>query len=245
MKKIFSILLMSLFSFALSAQINSGEIIYKVKATPDFDEWVDSVTSKIEDEMAASYVKKQMTQTRRALPHLKLQLKFNATEAIFEQEANMASDNEIDLEIIAGSAGVSGKYYTNLKEGIALQQFKFEKTWLIEEDIKDLDWKITGETKEIAGYQTRKATTTIDLNDKVKGEITAWFTTDLPYQFGPIDVRGLPGLILGLERNHYYFYADEINLKEKDLKIKRPTKGKKVSREEYTQYIKELTKEFE
>src|SRR5699024_483959 len=116
----FSILLMILFSFALSAQINSGEIIYKVKATPDFDEWVDSVTSKIEDEMAASYVKKQMTQTRRALPHLKLQLKFNATEAIFEQEANMASDNEIDLEIIAGSAGVSGKYYTNLKEGIAL-----------------------------------------------------------------------------------------------------------------------------
>ncbi len=195
--------------------------------------------------MAANFVKKQMEQTRRALPYLQLQLKFNAEEALFQQEESMANDNEIDLERIAGSVGVNGKYYTNLKEGIALQQLEFDKTWLIEENIKDLKWKITGETKEIAGYQTRKATTVIDLNSKVKGKIIAWFATDLPYQFGPIDMRGLPGLILGLERNHYYFYADEVNLKEKDLKIKRLTKGKKVSREEYNQHLKELSKGLE
>jgi len=46
-------------------------------------------------------------------------------------------------------------------------------------------------------------------------------------------------MILGLERNHRYFYADKIKLSEQKKNIKTPTKGKAVSLTEYNQAMKD------
>ena len=66
--------------------------------------------------------------------------------------------------------------------------------------------------------------------------IVAWFTTDIPVPAGP-EVQGqLPGLILALDMNdgRMVYKAIEISAKADVASVKEPTKGKKVTPEEFT-----------
>jgi len=80
-----------------------------------------------------------------------------------------------------------------------------------------ISWEIKGEYKEIMGYSCQLAEATIDAKIKVKRDqfkVKAWFTTEIPIQEGPSIYKGLPGLILGLEKHGRYIYATSINFPE-------------------------------
>jgi len=63
--------------------------------------------------------------------------------------------------------------------------------------------------------------------------IVAWFTPELPFPFGPQEVRGLLGLILEMKyRDIYTYYTESLDLYFKPQKINRPSKGEVVSWEE-------------
>ena len=63
-----------------------------------------------------------------------------------------------------------------------------------QENDMEFNWTITDETKEIAGYRCSKALIEIKNN-----KIIAWFTTEIPINYGPMNLRGLPGFILQAE----------------------------------------------
>src|SRR5699024_11197932 len=78
-------------------------------------------------------------------------------------------------------------------------------------------------------FTVKKATATVNLNyKKKKGVLTAWFTPDLPFQFGPIGYAGLPGLILELSIRGITYYADDIQLDDEPKVIKEPTNGERM-----------------
>lgn len=151
--------------------------------------------------------------------------------------------------------------FHNVSEGRKVDQRELGgKTYIIADSIRKLNWKIAGETKIILGHKCMKATTqrtqesmrmTMD-NGEAKRErvidtlnIVAWFTNEIPGSFGPDMYQGqLPGTILEIDVNNgrTSFKALEIQTKVETAKIKEPTKGKKVTQDEF---VKEREKLFE
>lgn len=114
-------------------------------------------------------------------------------------------------------------------------EFKKDK-YLIKKSINK-DWIINHkDTLIINGFKCFKATINEDLTNpngiKIKNEVIAWFTPEIPYQFGPSGYGNLPGLILQLTTNRVNFYAKTINLNS-DFEIIALSKGIVISEDEF------------
>jgi GLPGLI family protein len=70
----------------------------------------------------------------------------------------------------------------------------FETAYSLSDSIKKFEWKITGEVREIAGFECKKAITKIC--DSVV--VVAFYTDQITVKGGPENFNGLPGMILGL-----------------------------------------------
>ncbi|TXK72484.1 GLPGLI family protein [Mesonia sp. HuA40] len=105
------------------------------------------------------------------------------------------------------------------------------------EKIPEIDWKLETETKEILGYNCKKATT----NYRGRNYI-AYYTTEIPFYDGPFKFSGLPGLILSVseENNKVSFEAVYIERSKTLNVIENPiNKEKLISWKEYkTEYQK-------
>ena len=75
--------------------------------------------------------------------------------------------------------------------------------------------------------------------------VTAWYTPQIPVSNGPDEYWGLPGLILEINSGRTTILCTEvvINPKGKD-KIEAPTKGKEITRKEYTATVKKKMEEM-
>ena len=119
--------------------------------------------------------------------------------------------------------------------------------FIINDSLPQYNWSLTRETKNILGQEVRKAT-----HKTENTEITAWYAPNLPYKIGPIYTNGLPGLILELqaetlnksEKHIHLFTAIKLSPFDKKDKILKPTKGKLVSKEEFTKEAQKITKKM-
>jgi GLPGLI family protein len=107
---------------------------------------------------------------------------------------------------------------------------------MVESEYSKNDWKISTESKKIAGYLCYKAIQKLPFINRqgelIFAQILAWFAPSLPYPFGPKNFYGLPGLIIELTENKTTYLMTKIKLVDKDLEIYFP-KGKTISKEEY------------
>lgn len=172
------------------------------------------------------------------------QLKLTANESEYKMvekiSNNQPSEGGMMVVVTPGSNGVT---YKNLAENQTIQtQNAFDKDFLVVDSIKTIDWKISRESTEILGYEVRKAEAVISDDTTA----VAWYAPKLQYKNGPDDYQGLPGLILEIvltkndEMGETKFVHTAISLDfDKDKSdIKRPTKGKKVSRKELEEFVK-------
>ncbi len=74
------------------------------------------------------------------------------------------------------------------------QRDVYEETYLVQDTLRQLDWRIYNETREIAGFECKKAVAKIC--DSVV--VVAFFTDQITVCSGPESFGGLPGMILGL-----------------------------------------------
>lgn len=94
---------------------------------------------------------------------------------------------------------------------------------------------------------TTKTTNVLDEVEVPKEIIvTAWYTPQIPVNQGPGEYCGLPGLILEVNADRTTILCSKIvlNPEEKDS-IKMPSKGKEVSKSEYTQIVKDKIEEMQ
>jgi GLPGLI family protein len=190
----------------------------------------------------------------------------------FNREASIYKEEEV-LEASTGGRGGFGGFasslsggpkYKNVKSKELLQdQEFFGKQFLIKDELADLKWTMSGESKQIGNYTVFKATTIKQLtgfdfssfrpgrrgNDAEKKNeekeetkepktvsVVAWYTMQIPVNQGPDDYWGLPGLILEVSAGNTTILCTKVvmNPKDKD-KIDKPKKGEVVTQQEYTE----------
>lgn len=100
----------------------------------------------------------------------------------------------------------------------------FEKTYLIEDSLRNAKWKITNEFRQIAGFNCRRATTII--MDSVF--VVAFYSDEIMIPGGPESFNGLPGMIMGLviNRLHTTWYATKVSVTGVNPLAIVPPKGK-------------------
>lgn len=167
-----------------------------------------------------------------AASQVEFELKFSEGEAVFQPREMMGTEN-VDIELGIGPNG--GIHYSNQHTGEKLWEMNgFGQNFLI--SMPNIEWNITSETKIITGYECRKATGEKIMKGsrgEVKIPIEAWFAPKIPVNFGPIGYSGLPGLIVSLKMQREHYYVSSIKLGQKKMSINRPTRGKKVTFEEF------------
>ena len=135
--------------------------------------------------------------------------------------------------------------------------FVINKKFIIDDSVRPLKWKMTGETKSILDHNCMKATATqistrmmMSMNNgEMKrnevsdtSNIVAWIASDIPVSAGPAEYQGqLPGLILEMDINNGRQVYKALNISPKvDLaSIKEPTGKKHYTPDEFK---KERTK---
>ncbi len=91
-----------------------------------------------------------------------------------------------------GHEGSSDVFIMNKKKESVNEIKSFvQKQYLISDGKHTIDWDIQDSTKSIGNYTCQKA-----IGTSRGRQYIVWFTTDLPYSFGPRRLNGLPGLIL-------------------------------------------------
>ena len=165
----------------------------------------------------------QFKKTQPQFKTLKSTLSFSKDKTLFEPAS--VTDNKY-VNFISGNPAFeqNNTIYTDLSANSMInQKLVFEQTFLLKDSPRKINWKITDETREIAGYSCRRANGI--MLDSIY--VVAFYAEAIPVSGGPESFSGLPGMILGvaLPHDNVTWFATKVNDKPVPP-FKAPTKGK-------------------
>jgi GLPGLI family protein len=232
MKKIFLALLISCCG-AVNAQqfINSGAIEFEVRtnnhrALGDEGMWVQMWKDKI-PQFSTTY----------------FQYTFNDNKSVYK------FDRYDEKTKLPRGFGISNPeddiWYNDYTTGaFANYRYILGDNYLLTGEILKVDWKLSpNETREIAGFNCRKATGVIF--DSVY--VFAFYTDEITVSGGPMGISGLPGMILGITipRMFTSYIATKLQVAGVDVRtIVAPQKGKKKEFESIRKDVAKVTKDW-
>lgn len=239
-KNIFLIIL--IFNINVGAQNVGGIFTYK----KDFSEFHLKSTSK--DSLQQNKINDLIKDLYENANFLEFTLKVKNNESLFFAENKMDIENQ-SMKSALSLGDTKGIFYMDIvSKEILNNKESYGELFIIQSSLNDRIWTITNENKKIGEYNCFKATSlkTVE-NPKgiFKHVVEAWFTPDIPLNFGPAGYGGLPGLIVELKYQNIRFILSKIEInKEDEIEIKKPTKGKLVSPKEFNEIGKEMTKYY-
>lgn len=134
--------------------------------------------------------------------------------------------------------------FTNLEKSQSTSQKNvFEQTFLVQDSTRNIQWKITNETRNIAGLDCRRANAII--MDSIY--VVAFYTDAITTSGGPESFSGLPGMILGvaIPHEHITWFATKVYTEKiPDTELIAPTKGKKVNNASLKTTIQDAIKDW-
>lgn len=257
-----------------------GKAYYQTKTTMDLDNWGGNQMSEQQ--------KKQIMERMKTMLEKTYVLTFSQSESIYKEEEKLAAPGSGGRGFGMMGSFTGGAQYKNVKDKQMLQEQEFfGKQFLIVDQLQDLEWELSGETRQIGQYTCFKATAIKKVDefdwtsmrrksndkesedkkndtpkDSIKTEsatkdfmseievpkeitVTAWYTPQIPVNNGPGEYWGLPGLILEINADKTTMMCSKIvlNPSEKE-EIKKPSKGKEVTRTEYNAIMKQKMEEM-
>ncbi len=153
-------------------------------------------------------------------------LKFNSNESFYYVENSMPIDG-IDNEFAYKFSKYifsSGIFYQNRKTKEMLNKTVFMSESYLVKDSISYNWKITSDVKYIGKFKCFKAVSSCKTCNK-KQTLTVWFTPEIAVPYGPAGYGGTPGLILEVSKYRYTLRLKKIKLSNKNIVIKKPSKG--------------------
>ncbi len=168
---------------------------------------------------------------------------FNGNQSIYHYTR---SDDKVKIPSwINNSDEEETTWYHDYAGGksVVLRSISGEK-YLMVDSLRKMEWKITNESREIAGFSCRKAVSR--LFDSVY--VFAFYTDDIMISGGPMSLCGLPGMILGvtIPRMFTSYIATSVQVVGVDeKKIVAPAKGKAKTNAEIRSMITDITKNWD
>lgn len=236
-----------------------GKAVYMSKTSVDLSAWGGQQMTEQRRKQIMDRMKNFLEKT--------FILTFDKTSSVYKEEGKLAAPGTSNSRW--GGSG-QGSIYKNTKEAKVIEETEFfGKKFLISDDGSVPNWKLSADTKKIGDYVCYKATFERVNNDfnwmsmrrrpsdetkkdstatkeEVKKElVTAWYTPMIPVSTGPDDFWGLPGLILEVSAGNTTILCTEIVLNPSDkVEISVPTRGEKISRDDYNETVKKKTEEM-
>lgn len=157
-------------------------------------------------------------------------------EVITEEESRMAMFKAMIPK---------NEFFTDFKKDkfIEFREFLGREFLVTNDAVEQSKWKLLPEQKEIKGYLVQKA----ELTNSDDQLVVAWFTPQIPVSIGPSTYNKLPGLILEVDINDgdLVISPKEINMGEvNEAYLIAPKKGKKVTKDEFQEIVKEKMQEM-
>ncbi len=219
-------------AFAQEQFIEKGKIEFEKKV--NMHKQIDSD----EDETWREMVKKMVPPTKTS--YFNLYFSANKTiympgrEAVTTQKAPEWFDGPANDNIV----------FTNLdQQNVVSQKTVFDNVFNVQDSVRKIAWKITPDTRTIAGIECRKATAVI--MDTVF--VVAFYANQIVTPGGPESFAGLPGMILGLAIPRLYttWFATKVELTDvKETVLIPPKKGKKTTSSDLKAQLKPSMKDW-
>jgi len=261
MRKIFLALTMMLVAFTSAfAQVKEGKLIFERKI---------NMYRMITDPEMRARIPEFRTE--------KFELLFNEQASMFK---TITEEDAPDPFANSGGGGGGGGMrfnfrmpetatYTDIANQMQYESRSlFEKEFLIVDSLKPNKWKLSDETKTIAKFVCKKATTMIapqqmsmriggprnrnnaDTTAPVKPkeiELVVWYTESIPVSVGPDAYAGLPGAILEVDSDNggNIITASEFTAKYAAKELKQPTKGDKMNRAQFAESMKKIMEDMQ
>lgn len=228
MKPIFLAILLSSFYF-LSGQVTNYTVTYKFYHILN----TDNIGLVHEELMALTFNKsasKYYSETK-VIQEEEWQKKYDDAE---KKGANNGIYN-VDLGQIKKTTNENIFLFPKNKKSFMVKSFK-RTDYAIVSQLPDFQWNIEKQTKSIKGYNCQLAT------GNWKGRTYhAWFTTDLPYSFGPWKLNGLPGIILEAADATNTIRFDCVNInKDQSIVISIPKDAILTSEREFDRMLESM-----
>ncbi|MBX3242427.1 MAG: GLPGLI family protein [Chitinophagaceae bacterium] len=214
MKKILSLLFL-----VPIAQFTSAQFILKGKI--EYEKTVN-IHKQLGDDSWVAQFKKNIPEFQISY----FNLSFNNEKALYEPGREVQEKRNPFMGDAPASSNIVFSDFTT-EQGVTFKQV-FDEAFLIQDSLKKYKWRITNDTRKIAGFDCRRATTVI--MDSVF--VVAFYTDEIVAPGGPESFNGLPGMILGvvIPRLYTNWYATRIELETvKETAIAPPKKGRKTT----------------
>lgn len=153
----------------------------------------------------------------------------------FVKDSLLKADPANAMNAVQGKNGTASCLYTGYPEAgrLTLTDGVGSTFYMYEDRIPDIEWEISDQTREILGYECRRADCTL-----YGRRFTAWFAEEIPVASGPWKLQGLPGLVMAASDDEGLYSFEIIGLRN----VERPIdytdrKYIETSRQKYLQQL--------